>query len=78
MSKIKQIAFVALAFTAGIVWQIAMAQESPRRMVQKWEYSSLENADKKLLQEAGDDGWELVTVTQRDVYSRSYFFKRPK
>lgn len=55
----------------------------------KWEYTSLIDPEDYLLEKAGKDKWELISVTQRDIPERlwhspsgpreivTFYFKRP-
>jgi len=49
--------------------------------MQKWEYATvplLPHNTKQILDNWGEDGWELVAVHTADVGGTIAFFKRPK
>jgi len=59
------------------VW---FCQEKARNEMKKWEYLTIENAyaiSPKMLNEQGEQGWELVTIAQFS-HTCVAFFKREK
>ena len=80
MSSVKRIAWpvvAVLAFAAGFAWPMATAQE-PNGAVQKWEYRLVTTHDElRLVNELGNEGWELVTVVGGGRLETAYM-KRKK
>ena len=74
---------IALAFSIGMFWRGATAQEEKGKSVQKWEYAYGSGYSQKHVTEMGLDGWELVAVTAPSPsipgdLSATFYFKRPK
>jgi hypothetical protein len=69
---------------AGIVFTLAPLRAQPaaeKPAVQKWDYHHAQHpqnaAPEFSLHKLGDDGWELVAVTEYFSHV-NYYFKRPK
>jgi hypothetical protein len=75
------IAVITLLFILG--WTSYAQKVTEPKSQPKWEYMSMTVADYSgiaPLNNAGAQGWELVSVTQFDVANttKQYFFKRAK
>jgi hypothetical protein len=48
--------------------------------MQKWEYKTTDSLDEQSMNQLGNEGWELVSVTSENDWSqyRYLYFKRPK
>lgn len=79
--KTKSLWLVALLFLCAIVWTTRAQKQSEGRPT--WEYMSITIPDSKSeasMNNAGEQGWELVAVTQAEGAStvKSYFFRRTR
>jgi len=45
--------------------------------MQKWEYKIVAKATEAEINRLGEEGWELISVTENITYY-TFFFKRPK
>jgi hypothetical protein len=71
--------FVLGCVTGGIAGRVAVPPAHAAAGVPRWEYNCGMNASVAQLNEAGAEGWELVTaaaVMQNSVPSVGYCFKR--
>ena len=75
--KTASLLVVLAAFSAGMLWHVAVARE-PKPKLQKWEYASgVYTAES--IKTMGDQGWELVAAEFLAESSQSMlYFKRPK
>jgi hypothetical protein len=79
--KTKSLWLVALLLLCAVAWTIYAQKQADTRPA--WEYMSMtvpDYASASRLNKAGEEGWELVAVTQPEGANttKSYFFKRAK
>jgi hypothetical protein len=69
------------AYGWAAVTRTSSAVDRPEAAMTTWEYATvplLPHNTKQILDNWGDDGWELVAVHTAEVGGTVAFFKRPK